>query len=265
MGLTRCGGAAGHHRLLVTVRCPLHLLAGVLFLLLILFVMAISCLLGWVAKVSLKPKNKASIPWCCLGVFFGCPPAGFLLQRTLNGAANIALYGGYKVRSSASHPVYPRSGGRRRSPVHAVSDGSHRRAVRPDVAAALRAFIATAWAMWAARSIGPVRAAVRCRAFPPPCWTGSCTAFTSSANYMLNRGFAHCFRCWSCPVAGPSCWSWCRSPSRKIRCRCCWLPSCSLSAMNDTTALRLAGGQALRAVRLRRYPRGAGAGVVYGS
>lgn len=46
---------------------PLHLLAGVLFLLLIsLFVMAISCLLGWVvAKVSLKRRTKASSPWCC--------------------------------------------------------------------------------------------------------------------------------------------------------------------------------------------------------
>ena len=49
---------------------PLHLLAGVLFLLLIsLFVMAISCLLGWVvAKVSL---NKSFVTVVLSLVFFG--------------------------------------------------------------------------------------------------------------------------------------------------------------------------------------------------
>lgn len=52
---------------------PLHLLAGVLFLLLIsLFVMAISCLLGWVvAKVSLKLKNKSFVTVVLSLVFFG--------------------------------------------------------------------------------------------------------------------------------------------------------------------------------------------------
>lgn len=120
---------------------PLHLLAGVLFLLLIsLFVMAISCLLGWVvAKVSLKLKNKSFVTVVLSLVFFGLYyyffsfKANSLLTELLQ---NIALYGD-KVRSSA-YPVYLfGQGGRRRSPVHAASDGGHRRAVRPDVAAAL--------------------------------------------------------------------------------------------------------------------------------
>lgn len=88
---------------------PLHLLAGVLFLLLIsLFVMAISCLLGWVvAKVSLKLKNKSFVTVVLSLVFFGLYyyffsfKANSLLTELLQ---NIALYGG-KVRSSA-YPVY---------------------------------------------------------------------------------------------------------------------------------------------------------------
>lgn len=88
---------------------PLHLLAGVLFLLLIsLFVMAISCLLGWVvAKVSLKLKNKSFVTVVLSLVFFGLYyyffsfKANSLLTELLQ---NIALYGD-KVRSSA-YPVY---------------------------------------------------------------------------------------------------------------------------------------------------------------
>lgn len=88
---------------------PLHLLAGVLFLLLIsLFVMAISCLLGWVvAKVSLKLKNKSFVTVVLSLAFFGLYyyffsfKANSLLTELLQ---NIALYGD-KVRSSA-YPVY---------------------------------------------------------------------------------------------------------------------------------------------------------------
>ena len=88
---------------------PLHLLAGVLFLLLIsLFVMAISCLLGWVvAKVSLKLKNKSFVTVVLSLVFFGLYYYSFsfkansLLTELLQ---NIVLYGD-KVHSSA-YPVY---------------------------------------------------------------------------------------------------------------------------------------------------------------
>ena len=68
MGLhvLRRGDAAGHHRLLGRryPPRPLHLLAGCCccLLLISLFVLALSCLLGWVvAKVSLKLKNKSFV------------------------------------------------------------------------------------------------------------------------------------------------------------------------------------------------------------
>lgn len=88
---------------------PLHLLAGVLFLLLIsLFVMAISCLLGWVvAKVSLKLKNKSFVTVVLSLVFFGLYYYFFSFKATsllTELLQNIALYGN-KVRSSA-YPVY---------------------------------------------------------------------------------------------------------------------------------------------------------------
>ena len=88
---------------------PLHLLAGVLFLLLIsLFVMAISCLLGWVvAKVSLKLKNKSFVTVVLSLVFFGLYYYFFSFKATsllTELLQNIALYGD-KVRSSA-YPVY---------------------------------------------------------------------------------------------------------------------------------------------------------------
>lgn len=218
---------------------PLHLLAGVLFLLLIsLFVMAISCLLGWVvAKVSLKLKNKSFVTVVLSLVFFGLYyyffsfKANSLLTELLQ---NIVLYGD-KVRSSA-YPVYLFGQAGAGDPLSMLL-----------LTAAIAVLFGLTWlrspaasspsprppAMWAARSTGPRPSGAG--AFPPHCWTGSCAASPPAPTICSTAASAHCFWCWppasSCGRAG-SCWSWCRSPSLKdpVPCRCCWPSSCACSA-----------------------------------
>ena len=217
---------------------PLHLLAGVLFLLLIsLFVMAISCLLGWVvAKVSLKLKNKSFVTVVLSLVFFGLYYYFLLLQSQLpaNGATTEhALYGD-KVRSSA-YPVYLFGQAGAGDPLS-----------MPLRTAAIAVLFGLTWLL--SRSFLSIATAsghvgrkvyrakvVRCRSISSALLDRELRRFTSSANYMLNCGFgtiflvlASGFLLWQLG----SCWSWCRSPSLKdpVPCRCCWPSSCACSA-----------------------------------
>lgn len=139
---------------------PLHLLAGVLFLLLIsLFVMAISCLLGWVvAKVSLKLKNKSFVTVVLSLVFFGLYYYFFSFKATsllTELLQNIALYGD-KVRSSA-YPVYLFGQAGAGDPLSMLL-----------LTAAIAVLFGLTWLLLS-------------------------RSFTSSANYMLNCGFGTLF------------------------------------------------------------------------
>ena len=162
---------------------PLHLLAGVLFLLLIsLFVMAISCLLGWVvAKVSLKLKNKSFVTVVLSLAFFGLYyyffsfKANSLLTELLQ---NIALYGD-KVRSSA-YPVYLFGQAGAGDPLSMLL-----------LTAAIALLFGLTWLLLS-RKVYRAKA-VRCRSISSALLDRELRRFTSSANYMLNCGFGTIF------------------------------------------------------------------------
>ena len=176
---------------------PLHLLAGVLFLLLIsLFVMAISCLLGWVvAKVSLKLKNKSFVTVVLSLVFFGLYyyffsfKANSLLTELLQ---NIALYGD-KVRSSA-YPVYLFG-----------QAGAGDLLSMLLLTAAIAVLFGLTWLLLSRSFLSIATAsghvgrkvyrakAVRCRSISSALLDRELRRFTSSANYMLNCGFGTLF------------------------------------------------------------------------
>lgn len=176
---------------------PLHLLAGVLFLLLIsLFVMAISCLLGWVvAKVSLKLKNKSFVTVVLSLVFFGLYyyffsfKANSLLTELLQ---NIALYGD-KVRSSA-YPVYLFGQAGAGDPLSMLL-----------LTAAIAVLFGLTWLLLSRSFLSIATAsghvgrkvyrakAVRCRSISSALLDRELHRFTSSANYMLNCGFGTLF------------------------------------------------------------------------
>lgn len=176
---------------------PLHLLAGVLFLLLIsLFVMAISCLLGWVvAKVSLKLKNKSFVTVVLSLVFFGLYyyffsfKANSLLTELLQ---NIALYGD-KVRSSA-YPVYLFGQAGAGDPLSMLL-----------LTAAIAVLFGLTWLLLSRSFLSIATAsghvgrkvyrakAVRCRSISSALLDRELRRFTSSANYMLNCGFGTLF------------------------------------------------------------------------
>lgn len=176
---------------------PLHLLAGVLFLLLIsLFVMAISCLLGWVvAKVSLKLKNKSFVTVVLSLVFFGLYyyffsfKANSLLTELLQ---NIALYGG-KVRSSA-YPVYLFGQAGAGDPLSMLL-----------LTVAIAVLFGLTWLLLSRSFLSIATAsghvgrkvyrakAVRCRSISSALLDRELRRFTSSANYMLNCGFGTLF------------------------------------------------------------------------
>ena len=176
---------------------PLHLLAGVLFLLLIsLFVMAISCLLGWVvAKVSLKLKNKSFVTVVLSLVFFGLYyyffsfKANSLLTELLQ---NIALYGD-KVHSSA-YPVYLFGQAGAGDPLSMLL-----------LTAAIAVLFGLTWLLLSRSFLSIATAsghvgrkvyrakAVRCRSISSALLDRELRRFTSSANYMLNCGFGTLF------------------------------------------------------------------------
>lgn len=176
---------------------PLHLLAGVLFLLLIsLFVMAISCLLGWVvAKVSLKLKNKSFVTVVLSLVFFGLYyyffsfKANSLLTELLQ---NIVLYGD-KVRSSA-YPVYLFGQAGAGDPLSMLL-----------LTAAIAVLFGLTWLLLSRSFLSIATAsghvgrkvyrakAVRCRSISSALLDRELRRFTSSANYMLNCGFGTIF------------------------------------------------------------------------
>ena len=176
---------------------PLHLLAGVLFLLLIsLFVMAISCLLGWVvAKVSLKLKNKSFVTVVLSLVFFGLYyyffsfKANSLLTELLQ---NIALYGD-KVRSSA-YPVYLFGQAGAGDPLSMLL-----------LTVAIAVLFGLTWLLLSRSFLSIATAsghvgrkvyrakAVRCRSISSALLDRELRRFTSSANYMLNCGFGTLF------------------------------------------------------------------------
>ena len=176
---------------------PLHLLAGVLFLLLIsLFVMAISCLLGWVvAKVSLKLKNKSFVTVVLSLVFFGLYyyffsfKANSLLTELLQ---NIVLYGD-KVRSSA-YPVYLFGRAGAGDPLSMLL-----------LTAAIAVLFGLTWLLLSRSFLSIATAsghvgrkvyrakAVRCRSISSALLDRELRRFTSSANYMLNCGFGTIF------------------------------------------------------------------------
>ena len=171
---------------------PLHLLAGVLFLLLIsLFVMAISCLLGWVvAKVSLKLKNKSFVTVVLSLVFFGLYyyffsfKANSLLTELLQ---NIVLYGD-KVHSSA-YPVYLFGQAGAGDPLSMLL-----------LTAAIAVLFGLTWLLLSRSFLSIATAsghvgrkvyrakAVRCRSISSALLDRELRRFTSSANYMLNCG-----------------------------------------------------------------------------
>ena len=233
---------------------PLHLLAGVLFLLLIsLFVMAISCLLGWVvAKVSLKLKNKSFVTVVLSLVFFGLYyyffsfKANSLLTELLQ---NIALYGD-KVRSSA-YPVYLFGQAGAGDPLSMLL-----------LTAAIAVLFGLTWLLLSRSFLSIATAsghvgrkvyrakAVRCRSISSALLDRELRRFTSSANYMLNCGFGTLFLVLA---SGFLLWQGrelLELVSQSFPERSGAMPVllafvlCLLSAMNDTTALRLAGGQA---------------------
>lgn len=200
MGLMYSGVVVlpGHHRLLGDgVRRPLHLLAGVLFLLLIsLFVMAISCLLGWVvAKVSLKLKNKSFVTVVLSLVFFGLYYYFFSFKATsllTELLQNIALYGD-KVRSSA-YPVYLFGQAGAGDPLSMLL-----------LTAAIAVLFGLTWLLLSRSFLSIATAsghvgrkvyrakAVRYRSISSALLDRELRRFTSSANYMLNCGFGTLF------------------------------------------------------------------------
>ena len=176
---------------------PLHLLAGVLFLLLIsLFVMAISCLLGWVvAKVSLKLKNKSFVTVVLSLVFFGLYYYFFSFKATsllTELLQNIALYGD-KVRSSA-YPVYLFGQAGAGDPLSMLL-----------LTAAIAVLFGLTWLLLSRSFLSIATAsghvgrkvyrakAVRCRSISSALLDRELRRFTSSANYMLNCGFGTLF------------------------------------------------------------------------
>lgn len=176
---------------------PLHLLAGVLFLLLIsLFVMAISCLLGWVvAKVSLKLKNKSFVTVVLLLVFFGLYYYFFSFKATsllTELLQNIALYGD-KVRSSA-YPVYLFGQAGAGDPLSMLL-----------LTVAIAVLFGLTWLLLSRSFLSIATAsghvgrkvyrakAVRCRSISSALLDRELRRFTSSANYMLNCGFGTLF------------------------------------------------------------------------
>lgn len=206
---------------------PLHLLAGVLFLLLIsLFVMAISCLLGWVvAKVSLKLKNKSFVTVVLSLVFFGLYyffsfKATSLLTELLQ---NIALYGD-KVRSSA-YPVYLFGQAGAGDPLSMLL-----------LTVAIAVLFGLTWLLLSRSFLSIATAsghvgrkvyrakAVRCRSISSALLDRELRRFTSSANYMLNCGFGTLFLVLA---SGFLLWQ-----GRELLA----FVLCLLSAMNDTTA-----------------------------
>lgn len=176
---------------------PLYLLAGVLFLLLIsLFVMAISCLLGWVvAKVSLKLKNKSFVTVVLSLVFFGLYYYFFSFKATsllTELLQNIALYGD-KVRSSA-YPVYLFGQAGAGDPLSMLL-----------LTAAIAVLFGLTWLLLSRSFLSIATAsghvgrkvyrakAVRCRSVSSALLDRELRRFTSSANYMLNCGFGTLF------------------------------------------------------------------------
>lgn len=176
---------------------PLHLLAGVLFLLLIsLFVMAISCLLGWVvAKVSLKLKNKSFVTVVLSLVFFGLYYYFFSFKATsllTELLQNIALYGD-KVRSSA-YPVYLFGQAGAGDPLSMLL-----------LTAAIAVLFGLTWLLLSRSFLSIATAsghvgrkvyrakAVRYRSISSALLDRELRRFTSSANYMLNCGFGTLF------------------------------------------------------------------------
>jgi len=176
---------------------PLHLLAGVLFLLLIsLFVMAISCLLGWVvAKVSLKLKNKSFVTVVLSLVFFGLYYYFFSFKATsllTELLQNIALYGN-KVRSSA-YPVYLFGQAGAGDPLSMLL-----------LTVAIAVLFGLTWLLLSRSFLSIATAsghvgrkvyrakAVRCRSISSALLDRELRRFTSSANYMLNCGFGTLF------------------------------------------------------------------------
>lgn len=234
---------------------PLHLLAGVLFLLLIsLFVMAISCLLGWVvAKVSLKLKNKSFVTVVLSLVFFGLYYYFFSFKATsllTELLQNIALYGD-KVRSSA-YPVYLFGQAGAGDPLSMLL-----------LTAAIAVLFGLTWLLLSRSFLSIATAsghvgrkvyrakAVRCRSVSSALLDRELRRFTSSANYMLNCGFGTLFLVLA---SGFLLWQG-RELLDMVSLSFAGKPGampvllafvlCLLSAMNDTTApLRLAGGQA---------------------
>ena len=163
---------------------PLHLLAGVLFL------------LGWVvAKVSLKLKNKSFVTVVLSLVFFGLYyyffsfKANSLLTELLQ---NIALYGD-KVRSSA-YPVYLFGQAGAGDPLSMLL-----------LTAAIAVLFGLTWLLLSRSFLSIATAsghvgrkvyrakAVRCRSISSALLDRELRRFTSSANYMLNCGFGTLF------------------------------------------------------------------------
>lgn len=256
---------------------PLHLLAGVLFLLLIsLFVMAISCLLGWVvAKVSLKLKNKSFVTVVLSLVFFGLYyyffsfKANSLLTELLQ---NIALYGD-KVRSSA-YPVYLFGQAGAGDPLSMLL-----------LTAAIAVLFGLTWLLLSRSFLSIATAsghvgrkvyrakAVRCRSISSALLDRELRRFTSSANYMLNCGFGTLFLVLA---SGFLLWQGrelLELVSQSFPERSGAMPVllafvlCLLSAMNDTTApsVSLEGKQLWLAQSLPVSPRGRCCGPSCGS
>lgn len=177
---------------------PLHLLAGVLFLLLIsLFVMATSCLhglgggQGQPEAEEQKLRHRGAVAGVLRPVLLL-----LLLQGHLSADGAAAEHRPlWRQGPLLRLPRVPlRSGGRRRSPVHAASDGGHRRAVRPDVAAALPQLPLHRHGLRPCGPQGlPGQGPSRCRSISSALLDRELRRFTSSANYMLNCGFGTLF------------------------------------------------------------------------
>ena len=176
----------------VTVELSVPVVLGcvVQLLLLSVFVLTLSCALGWlVAKISRRLKNKSFITVLISLVFIGAYYFFYAkAQSLLTELVENAVYYGDTIRSSA-YPLY--LVGR-----VAVGDG----AAMAIVAAAVLAVFALVWYLIArsflrlATSTGAVarkeykEKAVRLRSADAALLRRELARFTSSANYMLNCG-----------------------------------------------------------------------------
>ena len=164
---------------------------GILLVLLIsIFVLTVSCALGWVvAKISLKLKNRSFITVIVSLVFFGAYYFFCFRAQTLIGAlvANAAVLG-EKIKGAA-YPVYLFGS-------VAVGDGI----AMLTVSAVVLALFALMWALISrsflkiATSSGKTErrvyreTAAKCRSIPSALLAKEFGRFTGSPNYMLNCG-----------------------------------------------------------------------------